>query len=537
MMAQAVDKGTIEGDVVNVSSGRGIPGAQVQLQAGDDKPLFTSTDERGHFRFENLALQIYQLQAHSPGMMNVPPERDAPAAAIVVLHRFRLHAEVRLELKPSESGIGKDGDDSGRRAQYRAAITIMPPQIHVADIDGEAISKLTGEPIAGVKISRQSRETVSVTTDMNGHFHMPGVPGLHSTLTATKSGFLRRSFEVAIKPEDSRITLKFEITPQAVIAGKVVNENGAPVPAARVTAALYRRVGGDRKLRGVEHAVTNDLGEYRLGNLPAGKYYVQAAAGITPLFRDARFALVYYPSAVDPRGASTIEVTAGQETHDIVLPMALHTGVEIRGRVIWPAGYEPSRQEYGHLRHEDPLAPMNWPFPIASDGTFIVQFVPPGKYGISVEAGGDVERLQPPRYTAGRLLDVAGEKLEGVVLMPAATHLGELKGKIEIEGRSKTNVVPVGWIVLSSLSFEFKAEIEADGSFRIPSVGQGIYILGISPPPPVLCEIRSLRHNGHSRWRVLRSRWFRGAAHSDRDCGVSGIDRRGHLDRRWWLPG
>ena len=406
-------------------------------------------------RFENLALQIYQLQAHSPGMMNVPPERDAPAAAIVVLHRFRLHAEVRLELKPSESGIGKDGDDSGRRAQYRAAITIMTPQIHVADIDGDVISKLTGEPIAGVKISRQSRETVSVTTDMNGHFHMPGVPGLHSTLTATKSGFLRRSFEVAIKPEDSRVTLKFEITPQAVIAGKVVNENGAPVPAARVTAALYRRVGGDRKLRGVEHAVTNDLGEYRLGNLPAGKYYVQAAAGITPLFRDARFALVYYPSAVDPRGASTIEVTAGQETHDIVLPMALHTGVEIRGRVIWPAGYEPSRQEYGHLRHEDPLAPINWPFPIASDGTFIVQFAPPGKYGISVEAGGDVERLQPPRYTAGRLLDVAGEKLEGVVLMPAATHLGELKGKIEIEGRSKTNVVPVGWIVLSSLSFEF----------------------------------------------------------------------------------
>lgn len=129
------------------------------------------------------------------------------------------------------------------------------------------------------------------------------------------------------------------------------------------------------------------------------KYYVQAAAGITPLFRDAKFALVYDPSVVDPRGASTIEVTAGQETHDIVLPMALRRGVEIRGRVIWPAGYEQSCREHGYLRHEDPLAPMTWPFPIASDGTFVAQYAHQESMGLALRPG-DVERLQPPRYTA-----------------------------------------------------------------------------------------------------------------------------------------
>lgn len=83
---------------------------------------------------------------------------------------------------------------------------------------------------------------------------------------------------------------------------------------------------------------------------------------------------------------------------------------------------------------------------------------------------------------ASRLLDVAGEKLEGVVLMPAATQLGEVRGKIEIEGPPKTDALPVGWIVLSSAGFEFRAEIGADGSFRIPGVGPGIYFFGMSPP-------------------------------------------------------
>jgi len=98
-------KGSIEGDVVDLSSGRGIAGARVRIQSGQDDPLFTTADERGHFRFSGLKRETYAVDARCPGFIAVG---DSPQSMHV-----RPDWIVRLELHRYGVIAGKVTDALG----------------------------------------------------------------------------------------------------------------------------------------------------------------------------------------------------------------------------------------------------------------------------------------------------------------------------------------------------------------------------------------------------------------------------------------
>jgi len=73
--------------------------------------------------------------------------------------------------------------------------------------------------------------------------------------------------------------LAFRLTPASTISGRVLDSNGEPVPGVTVQAlrSSYDAT-GKRTLQPVASDRTNDLGEYRIYWINAGRYFVSANA-------------------------------------------------------------------------------------------------------------------------------------------------------------------------------------------------------------------------------------------------------------------
>src|SRR4029077_8595603 len=150
--------------------------------------------------------------------------------------------------------------------------------------------------------------------------------------------------------------LIFRMTPAAVITGRVRDENGEPLPWAQGTASLSYFMQGKRTLMPAGSSVTNDLGEYRLFNLPPGKYLLSAVYEMSQSVgmamatvmggREEREGLTttYYPGTSDPLQAAAINVEPGAEIRSMDFSLQPSGVFHIRGHV---SGLNPGPAGFG----------------------------------------------------------------------------------------------------------------------------------------------------------------------------------------------
>jgi hypothetical protein len=101
--------------------------------------------------------------------------------------------------------------------------------------------------------------------------------------------------------------IELRLIPYGVLTGRIVDADGDPEPYAQVQILKSHYVNGKKTLAMVNGAVTNDLGEYRAVDLPAGRYYVYAQELDGPPTLDRskeQYVPVYYPGATDSAGAA-----------------------------------------------------------------------------------------------------------------------------------------------------------------------------------------------------------------------------------------
>jgi hypothetical protein len=139
----AATGGIIEGTVVNSAIGAPIAGALVKLAVSNSQsdPLFTKTDDQGHFSFANLPLGDYQLGARRPGFMITGDAAGRTASAYVMLRPWkqnpRSHPDVDLDQTT-------DGDGTLR-------VTAKVRMIPYAVIAGR-VTDPSGLPMAGSNV-------------------------------------------------------------------------------------------------------------------------------------------------------------------------------------------------------------------------------------------------------------------------------------------------------------------------------------------------------------------------------------------------
>jgi Carboxypeptidase regulatory-like domain len=220
-------------------------------------------------------------------------------------------------------------------------------------ITGTVVSSVDGSPVAhcqlspllmvhGGSSSRQLPSSIgSFETDGHGHFSiaLPSA-GLWS-LTASARGFVTQEYErhqgffsaVAVTPETPTVDIRFRLSPEASIAGVVLDEAGEPVRTAQITLQVVPppSPGGPQPNGSVRTMVrTDDRGMYEMDNLLPGSYrlMVQAqpwyaaasqqssrmsSSGSSPIdpSLDVAYPLTWFPGVDNPALAETIVLHAG----------------------------------------------------------------------------------------------------------------------------------------------------------------------------------------------------------------------------------
>jgi Carboxypeptidase regulatory-like domain len=162
---------------------------------------------------------------------------------------------------------------SGISAAQASPSTKQP----TSTVAGQVVQDPGGMPLKKVMVSLipwegGGRRPYATASDAEGHFQMNGVQAGDHQVTLERNGFVttnRRSHSyssasLSIVAGQDVTGLLFRMLPAGVIQGKIVDEDGDPIPNAGVSAVS---VGSQKEpLTGT----TNDLGDYRIAaSLPA----------------------------------------------------------------------------------------------------------------------------------------------------------------------------------------------------------------------------------------------------------------------------
>jgi hypothetical protein len=234
-----------------------------------------------------------------------------------------------------------------------------------------------------------------------------------------------------------------KMTPQGVIAGKVLDQDGDPVANAQVQAMRYVYVRGRKQLQPSGGVTTNDLGEYRVGNLAPGRYYLSATDRRQNLITSDRAGragaaavgniTTFYPNGTDAASAAPVDVSAGGEMRGIDVRLLQAKVYSVRGKAVDPSGAAgpalmafAKKEDSGNLATALNGGGLNQ---LRPDGTFEFRNVVPGTYVLQLLQMIQVNGSGPANLTGRLEVTVADANIEGLVfpLIPGIPIAGTAK--------------------------------------------------------------------------------------------------------------
>jgi hypothetical protein len=367
-------------------------------------------------------------------------------------------------------------------------------------VAGVLVDSETGAPVANASVAfsptAEPRSDMVAVTGPDGRFGFDAPRGVFR-LSAVVAGSSRSFGEmspfadmgcaVITGPDRNTAHLVFRWRRPAVIAGRVVDDQGESVEFASVRLFYSGVVEGHARITPLNYeATTNDQGEYRIWDVPGAAYFVvvtarpwyarsgQANPGQPQL--PPSYATAYYPGTTDATRAAPLTVQPGEEAHaDFVLtafagatltvncdndtaqPFPLHSPRVMTLNVIAPGigGTETFVSQ-----------------PTFMQCPFTVNGILPGHYLLRMSDG---ETANP--RAAQRWVDVgSGDMAVSLSLHPAA----EVSGKVMFKDPVAR---PARLLVRLFRERDYESEdvpIAEDGSFAFSHVEPGKHLLLVS---------------------------------------------------------
>lgn len=282
-------------------------------------------------------------------------------------------------------------------------------------VEGIAIDGANGEPIAGASI-RLCAQPVSgkamavgictvAVSDHNGRFIFSKAKPGHFYLAGEAEGYLKNYLvqngkggsDFDLHAGESR-SFRFVLWPEGIISGRIVDENGKPIAGIDVSAirddsSLGRRfISQYQYWGGPSDRATDKNGEFTIGEMKPGRYYVEA--GIAPWRKNdgallkAGYIPAYYPGSSTLAAASVLCIGAGEQ-RKVEFPLKPALTYSARGKIELPADYKRDFEPLWGLRREDGQYYGQWTdeeFDHTS-GTWEIRHLPRGTYYLELQSG------------------------------------------------------------------------------------------------------------------------------------------------------
>jgi protocatechuate 3,4-dioxygenase beta subunit len=378
------------------------------------------------------------------------------------------------------------------------------PPPNPASLDGAVVKEPGSLPLKKVLLQliaedQKQGSNYTGTTDSDGKFHIDNVQPGRYRFFLERTGFVEVNAH-GRKSEGTAVTVQagqqlkdllFRMLPVAVIAGRVVDEDGEPMSG--VTVSVQRkRPGKNRQREFAGNERTNDLGEYRFSGLFPGQYFVAAVP--PPDFHDfarqpegspqgdskpdTRYLTTYYPGVYDGTQAAAITLRAGDETPVSFTLIPART-YRVRGIVTGiPANQKPAVDlvsKAGDSIHQASA--------VGADGQFEVLGVAPGSYVARVSSA------EAQTAGTGQDVTVVAADVEGVKL--AWMRPFTLSGHLRLEGQPPTELSQYSvnlhaidasedaGLFISPGFFGANAQVDRLGNFQFTSVTPGSYFVQV----------------------------------------------------------
>ena len=156
-------------------------------------------------------------------------------------------------------------------------------------IAGHVAAADNGKPVKRARVMVTASELPggrAAMTDETGGFEINELPAGRYTVAVSKSGFIaltygqRRPLQAGtplqLMDGQQLKSVDFRLPRGGAIAGRILDEDGEPMPGATVRVMRYQYLQGDRRLVPVGTSQTDDKGSYRVWGLMPGDYYVTA---------------------------------------------------------------------------------------------------------------------------------------------------------------------------------------------------------------------------------------------------------------------
>lgn len=370
-------------------------------------------------------------------------------------------------------------------------------------IAGLVVSAADGRPVsrARVVVSAPALAKPRATlTGKDGRYRVPQLPAGLFAVVASKTGFVTTAFgvsptgtplavDLAVGQDTGGVDIRLPVA--GAIAGRILDADGTPFQGARVEARRPRYEQGAQTLAVLGSDITDDRGEFRIGGLAAGLYYVSA---IDPHFEDVgdpqgpqEYSPTYHPGVVFPDDAARVRVDAGQVSPGVEFQLSLVRPARVSGRIAANDGRQLlSGAVIMTAEHGDHLAALPVrDVTINPDGTFEFRNVPPGRYVI--RARGETDREGIPLF--GRFsLDVSGGNVANVAITLAAG--ARVSGRVDFEGRTPPPAaaraaVRVHAVAVDGVSFgdAYSEPLAENGDFVFRGVRPGEHVLRLEGLP------------------------------------------------------
>jgi hypothetical protein len=330
-----------------------------------------------------------------------------------------------------------------------------------ASLEGTAVDRFTGQPLSGVHIMLITvvmdggiTGAYGAVSDRAGHFSIATVRPATYLLLCDRTGYLHAQLKdtglpnLTLKPGQQLKDFKIEMTPRAILSGRVLDENADPLQGAIVepvalppesmsfTQMINNSLEGGRS--------TDDRGEFRLIVVP-GRYYVKATArgnaggryGDPGVERrnDGSIVIPYvptfYPSTAVKGRATILEAAGGRETSGLEIHLTRQQGLSITGVVSGiPDGSSGVAVQIAELREGRKRISNSHGYGIGRDGKFSFNNLEPGTYRVSASFRSGKTQLNSD--TAEVTLGAFDPPPLTLVLHPAA----EIRGTLVFEDDS-----------------------------------------------------------------------------------------------------